>query len=81
MKKGYVHDVEINFTENPDKNFILKIDGKEFGSTCGVVIKSPLANEFHKTTVEIKFYANVKGHVKVDKIIKTRVREGETDKK
>ena len=66
--KDYVHDVEINFTEDPKKNFLIKIDGKEFGSTCGVIIKSPCANEDHMTTVEIKFYAEVHGRLMVDKI-------------
>ncbi len=71
--KDYIHDVEINFSDSfgDKKNWLLKIDGKEFGSTCGVIIKSPCANEDGKTTVEIKFYANVKGNIPADKIIKS----------
>lgn len=71
-KKSYVHDVEINFGDSSGdkKNWLLKIDGKEFGSTCGVIIKSPMANEDGMTTVEIKFYADVKGRLLVDKITK-----------
>lgn len=71
--KDYIHEVELNFTEKPKKNFIIKIDGKEFGSTCGVVIKSPCANKDGMTTVEIKFYANVKGKIQADKIIEIKV--------
>lgn len=70
--RSYVHEVEIDFTENPKKNFIIKIDGKEFGSTCGVVIKSPCANDERLTTVEIKFYAEVKGKIMADKVTKTK---------
>ena len=73
--KDYVHDVEINFTEDPKKNFLIKIDGKEFGSTCGVVIKSPMANEDHMTTVEIKFYAEVHGRLMADKVKTTDIKE------
>jgi len=69
--KDYVHEVEINYDKPTGKNWILKVDGKEFGSTCGVVIKSPMANEDGMTTVEIKFYAEVKGKLMVDKVTET----------
>lgn len=65
-----LHEVEINFTERPDPNCYIKIDGKEIKNTKGIIIKSPLANEDHHTTVEISFYAKVKGKVK-GKVIKT----------
>ena len=69
-----VHDVEINFTENSSPEFSIKIDGKEFGRTSGIVIRSPCANDFGKTTVEIKFFAKVRGNVRTDMIVKTKIK-------
>ncbi len=64
-----LHEVEINFTERADPECFIKIDGKEIRHTKGIVIKSPLASKDGHTTVEISFFAKVKGKAK-GKIIK-----------
>ena len=70
-KPSYIHEVDISVDKATGKKWIMKIDGKEFGSTCGVVIRSPMANEDGMTTVEIKFYAEVKGKILADKVTET----------
>ena len=59
-----LHEVEINLTEKAGPECSIKIDGKEITNTKGIVIRSPLASEDGHTTVEIKFFATVKGKVK-----------------
>ena len=62
-----VHDVEINFPKNR-QDLSIKIDGQEFGPTCGITIKSPCASHDGTTTVELRFHAEVRGKVHAEKL-------------
>lgn len=63
--KDKLPEVEINFPNEPSKDFFVKINGQKVEGTMGVIVKSPLAANTPYPTVEIHFYAkNVKGLIK-----------------
>ena len=54
-----VYNVEIDMpAEGP--GFLVKIDGVEFPTTCGVKVESPMLSGFPRTLVTITIPANVK---------------------
>jgi len=73
-----IHDVEINFPKERH-NISIKIDGKEFGPTSGIIIKSPLASGEAFPTVEIRFYARVTGKIQPE-LLKLIQLDGEEEK-
>lgn len=74
------HEVEINFTAGPSPDFVFKIDGKDFGHTCGIIIKSAIASGGHAPIVTVSFYAkSVKGRVEGQIVEDIRNQDGEKD--